>query len=1277
MRPWQKKLLIAGATLVGAGSLLIAALQLPSVQQRILDKALHVAAQQTDTHIRLEGTHGFFPWTLQADRLRVAQADHELLDVSGLVVRWSPMSLLRKQIIIDEVRMGAASFWQPLETMTDDPEAVTVPDLSAFPSLRVTNFQIERLAFHAPNARAQHFKFLGGFELMPNGQVLRFDLTDLDTGAERIQLVLDHSLEADRLDLSADIDVTDQGVLGGLLGSLDAPRGKAKLVGSGPASNWQGHLSFEMGTALGADLDLTCACNRTWSFSLKGSAQGTALAALDQALGNEAPLDLGLVLAGEGLSPQLTLKDLQITKGDFKASAGAEIDFAPEAGAVLTFDLTALIKEIGREELQAYLPLRISAEGTYGQDGGLILPRLAAETDFGQAVLADFTRARDGAMAGRLQAEVISDQLPNVDLAALELGSVSLSGDLAFSPAQIFTLSKGRFVADARALEGQVDAVFDIPSETLHLESAATVQQAITVQGRSVELQGAVRLTANASEFTQSGQLALQLELPALLLDHENVPPLHLDASVEGIASPQLVQVALTSEGSTPWLSELDLTLQWQANAASACSGELRLHVRGLDMSGDAQGCLIASNPFAGGTAALQGQSLRWLETSAGEVSANLDWSLHDADRFVGSASGAGKDLNLGGLLVPEAQMSVQASRVGETLAVKVETFEVSLREADYSLAAPFDLTWAAGAIDLTDVRLNSESEEFGAGSLTISDLRVGEEISAAAAFDNLPLVAIPAKLDGSARLSLSARQVEGDVALALTSRLDGVPPTKIFLKSDWRDGRIAGGADISFGSEEAAPSRVAHWHIPLEVSRGARGWTAQVGQASAEFEYDGPIDPLIALLPIYAHEVSGHLVLEGDLQVRSDGPYWQGSAVLSEASYAYARGGVALDRISATATASGQGMKMSGAVDLVQKGPAADGDGSDEVAAQLIGKGTFDFSSFESWKTAIDLQLNDSPLLHHASYQGRASGDLTLQASPAAATLKGDILFDTLDIQIPPPGPAEVIPLKIVPVDANGVPLPTRETRKSTTWLPGLDLDVTLEAKNRLMLTGRGINTEWQAKGALKGPASAAAVSGSMEALRGTIEFGGRVFEIERGAFDLVNGDLDGAQIDLQASYGAPGGTTARILVGGTVGTPKISFASTPPLPEEEIVALVLFGKPLAQLGPLEVLRTGTAVAQISGRAGGYDGGLVTRMRRSLGIDYLSIDPTGGGGETPVVTAGKYIGKGVFLKVIQGLGDFTGALSVEYAVTDEITLSTEVNEVFQSEAAIEWKRDY
>ncbi|EQD35259.1 protein containing DUF490, partial [mine drainage metagenome] len=112
---------------------------------------------------------------------------------------------------------------------------------------------------------------------------------------------------------------------------------------------------------------------------------------------------------------------------------------------------------------------------------------------------------------------------------------------------------------------------------------------------------------------------------------------------------------------------------------------------------------------------------------------------------------------------------------------------------------------------------------------------------------------------------------------------------------------------------------------------------------------------------------------------------------------------------------------------------------------------------------------------------------------------------------------------------------------------------------------------------------------------------------------------------------------TIVTLRITGFADAPNISLSSNPELPQDDLLALLLFGKPASQLTPYELAETGAALASLSGLGGSGAGSLnpLTWIRRHLGLNTLSVASaapgTGGaGGGTQTggtsVTAGKYL---------------------------------------------------
>ena len=90
--------------------------------------------------------------------------------------------------------------------------------------------------------------------------------------------------------------------------------------------------------------------------------------------------------------------------------------------------------------------------------------------------------------------------------------------------------------------------------------------------------------------------------------------------------------------------------------------------------------------------------------------------------------------------------------------------------------------------------------------------------------------------------------------------------------------------------------------------------------------------------------------------------------------------------------------------------------------------------------------------------------------------------------------------------------------------------------------------------------------LAGSMDLSRGEFTFLGETFPLNSGQV-LFTG---GGEIDPELSVVAARTTadiTARVEVGGRASSPTIRLTSEPVLPEDEVLARILFGKSAGQL--------------------------------------------------------------------------------------------------------------
>jgi translocation and assembly module TamB len=130
----------------------------------------------------------------------------------------------------------------------------------------------------------------------------------------------------------------------------------------------------------------------------------------------------------------------------------------------------------------------------------------------------------------------------------------------------------------------------------------------------------------------------------------------------------------------------------------------------------------------------------------------------------------------------------------------------------------------------------------------------------------------------------------------------------------------------------------------------------------------------------------------------------------------------------------------------------------------------------------------------------------------------------------------------------------------------------------------------------------------------------------------------------------------TAVIAVRGKADAPEIKLTSTPSLPQDEIMARVLFDKSTQQLSAFEAAQLAGAIGRWSGLATAPD--ILESLRETLGIDSLSAVTDAGGGTA--VSAGSYIGSGVYVGFVQGTDAAAGRATVDIDLTDDVKLRGE-----------------
>lgn len=232
----------------------------------------------------------------------------------------------------------------------------------------------------------------------------------------------------------------------------------------------------------------------------------------------------------------------------------------------------------------------------------------------------------------------------------------------------------------------------------------------------------------------------------------------------------------------------------------------------------------------------------------------------------------------------------------------------------------------------------------------------------------------------------------------------------------------------------------------------------------------------------------------------------------------------------------------------------------------------------------------------------------------------------------------------------------------------PAYGLDIVVSAPNQLFVRGRGLDAELGGELRLLGTSAAVVPSGAFNLIRGRLEILGKRLDLSQALLQM-EGEL--VPYLLIVAETVTDDATVGVTIEGPATDPEVSFTSSPDMPDEEILAQLLFGQDLQNLSALQALQLANAVATLAGRGGE---GVVDRLRKGFGLDNLDVKTTTTGGAE--VTAGKYLTRNVYSEISV---DETGksAITLNLDVSRSITLRAEASSEGTTGVGVYLEKDY
>jgi translocation and assembly module TamB len=340
--------------------------------------------------------------------------------------------------------------------------------------------------------------------------------------------------------------------------------------------------------------------------------------------------------------------------------------------------------------------------------------------------------------------------------------------------------------------------------------------------------------------------------------------------------------------------------------------------------------------------------------------------------------------------------------------------------------------------------------------------------------------------------------------------------------------------------------------------------------------------------------------------------------------------------------------------------------------------KGTVGFASGSGYPAQLSIALRNAVYTDGKIVAAKMSGDLTLAGrlvdSPA---LKGAIKLARADITIPERLPASLSKINVshknAPADVASQSKAIRSDHAASDQpngkAGGIALDLTITATREIFVRGRGLDAELGGKVRLSGSSADPNVSGAYTMRRGRLSIVGKRLDFTSGTISFGGGMMPALNLIATSTVNA---TTVTVTVTGLAGNPSFIFSSSPTLPQDEVLAQLIFGRTSASLSAVQIAQLADAVATLSG---GQANSLFNKLRQGLGVDDLDVGTDENG--NAAVTAGKYLNKRTYLEFKQGTGDSASKAVINLDIGKGVKLRGETGADGSNGGGIYYEKEY
>jgi len=348
---------------------------------------------------------------------------------------------------------------------------------------------------------------------------------------------------------------------------------------------------------------------------------------------------------------------------------------------------------------------------------------------------------------------------------------------------------------------------------------------------------------------------------------------------------------------------------------------------------------------------------------------------------------------------------------------------------------------------------------------------------------------------------------------------------------------------------------------------------------------------------------------------------------------------------------------------------------GTLSTRGSLSASGTVGINPAQGFPADLSIKLVDGRYTDGRVVTANLGGDLTIKGPlTSAPVISGTVNLAKTVITVPEKLPGSLTALgvkhKNAPASVRAQDKALRPATASGGGASGLVLDVTVNAPNQIFIQGRGVDAELGGSLRLTGPAASPQAVGTFTLQRGRLSILGKRLTFTEGTVGF-SGSLV-PYLNLTATSTTTS-ATVTIVVSGEATNPKFTFSSVPALPEDEVLAQLIFGRSMSNLSPLQIAQLAEAAGQLAGVGGSTS--LLENLRSAIGVDDLDVTTDDQGGTA--VSAGKYLNDRTYVTIQKGDKPGSGKATIDLNVGRGVKLRGEANDGGEAKGGIFYEKEY